>query len=117
LKTLIIYKSYHHMNTEKVAKAMADAMDAKLAKVEDVRPEELADYDLIGFGSGIYWYKHHKKLFELIERIPSMDKKVFVFSTCGSFRERHHTLIKRSCGKRLYSHRWVLLFGSVRRRV
>lgn len=36
MKTLIIYKSYHHMNTEKVAKAMAKAMNARLAKVEDI---------------------------------------------------------------------------------
>ena len=48
MKTLIVYKSYHRMNTEKVAKAMAEAMDAQLAKVEDVRSEELAAYDLIG---------------------------------------------------------------------
>ncbi|HXY87039.1 MAG TPA: flavodoxin family protein [Candidatus Acidoferrales bacterium] len=100
MRTLIIYRSYHHMNTEKVAKAMAEAMDAKLAKVEDVRPEELTEYDLIGFGSGIYGYKHHKKLFELVERMPSMDKKVFVFSTYGSFRERHHTLIKEKLAEK-----------------
>lgn len=51
MKTLIIYKSYHHMNTEKVAKVMAETLNATLAKVEDGRPEELANYDLIGFGS------------------------------------------------------------------
>ena len=71
------------MNTEKVAKAMAEAMDAQLTKVEDVRPEALIAYDLIGFGSGIYGLKHHKTLIELIEVMPVMDKNVFVFSTCG----------------------------------
>ena len=100
LKTLIIYKSYHHMNTEKVAKAMAEAMSATLAKVEDVQPEELADYDLIGFGSGIYGYKHHQTLLELIEKMPPMDKKVFVFSTAGNLRERHHTLIKEKLAEK-----------------
>lgn len=48
------------MNTEKIAKVMAEALNAKLVKVEDIQPEELADYDLIGFGSGIYGYKHHQ---------------------------------------------------------
>jgi flavodoxin len=62
VNTLIVYKSYHRMNTEKVAKAMAEAMNAQLTKVEDARPEALAEYDLIGFGSGIYGLKHHKAL-------------------------------------------------------
>jgi hypothetical protein len=29
---------------------MAEAMNAQLTKVDEVRPEELAGYDLIGFG-------------------------------------------------------------------
>ena len=62
MNTLIVYKSYHRMNTEKVAKAMTEAMNAQLTKVEDARPEALAGYDLIGFGSGIYGLKHHKAL-------------------------------------------------------
>jgi flavodoxin len=94
MKTLIVYKSYHRMNTEKVAKAMAEAMNAQFTKVEDVRPEELAEYDLIGFGSGIYGLKHHKALIDLIETMPAMDKNVFVFSTTGNFREVNHRLIK-----------------------
>jgi hypothetical protein len=77
METLIIYKLYHRMNTEKIAKVMAEALNAKLVKVEDIQPEELADYDLIGFGSGIYGYKHHQKLLELIEKMPPIDKKVF----------------------------------------
>lgn len=100
MKTLIIYKSYHRMNTEKVAKAMADAMDAKLVKVEDVKPEELKEYDLIGFGSGIYGYNHHKKLIEFIEKMPPMDKMVFIFSTSGNFRNRHHNLIKEKLAEK-----------------
>jgi flavodoxin len=69
-------------------------MNAQLAKVEDVRPEALTGYDLIGFGSGIYGLKHHKTLFELIEAMPVMDKNVFVFSTCGNVREVNHKQIK-----------------------
>jgi len=42
VNTLIVYKSYHRMNTEKVAKAKAEVMNAQLTKVEDVRPEALA---------------------------------------------------------------------------
>jgi flavodoxin len=35
MKTLIIYKSYHHLSTEKIVKAMAESMNAKLVKVDD----------------------------------------------------------------------------------
>ena len=94
METLIVYKSYHYMNTEKVAKAIAEAMNAQISKVEDVRPEELADFDLVGFGSGIYGLRHHKALIELIEAMPAMDKNVFVFSTTGILRKANHRAIK-----------------------
>ena len=100
MKTLIIYKSYHRMNTEKIAKVMAEVLNAKLTKVEDARPEEIPGYDLIGFGSGIYGYKHHKSLFALIETLPLAGKKVFVFSTSGNFRERHHLPIKEKLAEK-----------------
>ncbi len=100
MKTLIIYKSYHHLSTEKLAKAMAETMNAKLVKVDDARPEMLNEYDLIGFGSGIYNYNHHKDLLKFIENIPSMDKEVFIFSTSGNFRERHHNLIKEKLNEK-----------------
>ena len=88
------------MNTEKVAKAMTEAVNAQLTTIEDVRPEELAGYDLIGFGSGIYGLKHHKTLIDLIEAMPAMDKNVFVFSTCGNVREVNHKLIKEKLTER-----------------
>jgi multimeric flavodoxin WrbA len=36
MRTLIIYKSYHKKNTEKIAKVTTEAMNADIAKVEDV---------------------------------------------------------------------------------
>ncbi|MCO1603791.1 flavodoxin domain-containing protein [Desulfosporosinus nitroreducens] len=89
MKTLIIYKSYHKMNTEKIAKVMAQEMNAKLAKVENVMPEDLVEYDLIGFGSGIYGSKFHKTVYEFLEKMPSMNKKAFVFFTSAEFGEKH----------------------------
>ncbi|WP_019911632.1 flavodoxin domain-containing protein [Paenibacillus sp. HW567] len=84
MKTLIIYKSVHKMNTAKIAEVMALVMNADIAKVEDVRPEVLAKYDLIGFGSGIYASKLHKKIFKFIRKMLRTDKKVFIFCTSGS---------------------------------
>ena len=51
------------MNTETVAKAMAGAMKATLKRVEEVRPEDLAGYDLVGIRSGIKSIQLSEKFF------------------------------------------------------
>lgn len=92
MKTLIIYKSYHHGNTEKVAKAMAEAAGARLLRLEDAKPGNLEGFDLIGFGSGIYFGKHHKDLRAFVEKLPQQaNRQAFVFSTCGSGKTQHRT--------------------------
>ena len=94
MNVLIIYKSYHRMNTEKVAKAMAETMNATLKKVEEVKQEDLTGYDLIGFGSGIYVGKYHKDLYRLVEKIPRLEKEVFIFSTAGGPDEKYDQPMK-----------------------
>lgn len=42
-----------------------------MAKVEDVKPEMLSGYDLIGLGSGIYASKIHRRMFKFIKRCRS----------------------------------------------
>jgi flavodoxin len=84
LKTLVICLSYHHKNTEKIASVLADALNAEVKTPQDVNPDDLSEFDLIGFGSGIYFGKHHKSLFDLADKLPQVtDKKVFIFSTSG----------------------------------
>ena len=62
MKTLIICKSTHHGNTQKVAEVIADVLEAKLVKPEELDINTVAEYDLVGFGSGIYCGKHHRDL-------------------------------------------------------
>jgi flavodoxin len=84
MKTLIIYISVHHGNTEKIAKAMANTVDAALLEVKQANASMLEQYDLIGFGSGIYFGKHHESLLEFVDRLPVFrNKKAFIFSTSG----------------------------------
>ncbi len=84
MKTLIIYQSIHHDNTEKIAKVMANVLEAKLVKPQELDISTVAEYDLIGFGSGIYWGKHHKSLLNMVDKLPSQkNKKAFIFSTSG----------------------------------
>jgi len=84
MKTLIIYVSIHHCNTEKVAKVIANILGADLLQVQQVDVSMLDKYDLIGFGSGIYFGKHHRSLLDFVETLPTFkNKKAFIFSTSG----------------------------------
>jgi flavodoxin len=85
MKVLIIYHSEHHQNTEKIAKAMAAKIDVDLEEAKEVRTEDINNYEIIGFGSGVYNGRFHKDLLEIIDNIPHQDnKKAFIFSTTGS---------------------------------
>jgi flavodoxin len=90
MKALILVSSYHHKNTEKVAHAMAEVLDARVSSPDQVEPGEVGEYDLVGFGSGIYSSKHHPSLLELAEGLPMTGEdgatrpgRAFLFSTCG----------------------------------
>jgi flavodoxin len=83
-KTLLVCQSIHHGNTLKIAKILAQELRAEIKQPSEVKKEELAKYDLIGFGSGIYDDKHHNSLLELVDTLPKgAGKKTFIFSTSG----------------------------------
>lgn len=84
-KVLIIVYSYHHKNTEKIAKAMAKILDAEIRKPYEIIPDDIKEYDLVGFGSGIYSSNLHKSILDFIDKIQKVkDKTAIVFSTCGA---------------------------------
>ena len=84
MKTLIIYVSIYQANTQKIAKVMAEALNATLLEPEEVEVNTLKYYDLIGFGSGIYYGRFYKRLRNFIKELPVLEgKKAFLFATCG----------------------------------
>lgn len=84
MKALIILQSYHHKNTEKVASVIANVLGAEVKTSKDVDPAEVANYGLVGFGSGIYMGKHHASILKLADKLPQGNNKtVFIFSTSG----------------------------------
>ena len=89
MKSLLILFSYHHNNTEKIAKVFAKVFDAQIKTPQQINPEELQEYSLIGFGSGIYSDKHHKSLLDLAEKLPQVtNKEAFIFSTSAMLGEK-----------------------------
>jgi flavodoxin len=84
MRSLLVVFSYHHKSTEKIANAIAKILDAQIRTPQQIRHEELQEYDLVGFGSGIYDGKHHQLLLDLADQLPkTANRKAFLFSTCG----------------------------------
>lgn len=82
MKSLLVLYAYHHNNTEKIAKVFAKVLDAPIKTAQQINPEELQEYSLIGFGSGIFSAKHHQFLLDLADKLPPVtNKKAFIFST------------------------------------
>jgi len=89
LKSLVIVYSYHHKNTEKVANAIANELNAKVKHPQDITSGDIQNYDLIGFGAGIDSGKHYEPILKLADKLPVvMGKKAFIFSTSGVVGEK-----------------------------
>ncbi|MCX6651301.1 MAG: flavodoxin family protein [Methanomassiliicoccales archaeon] len=107
MRSLLVLFSYHHHNTEKVAKVFAEVLGAQIRTPEQTDPGELQQYDLIGLGSGIYGGEHHQDLLDLVDRLPQVfDKKAFLFSTSY---DRRIDLVHSSLRKRLESKGYIIV--------
>jgi flavodoxin len=85
MKTLILYHSEHHGNTKKIADVIGKTLGAEPVPASVFRSGAVDEYDLIGFGSGIYYSKFHDSLYRVVEKMPKQQgKKAFLFSTTGS---------------------------------
>lgn len=84
MKILAVVESKHKGNTLKIAKAMAEAAPVTITDIENAPKYNFNDYDIVGFGSGIYYGKHDKKLLEFVGKFCDTKAYAFVFSTSGS---------------------------------
>lgn len=83
MKSLIVYCSEYKGNTEKIARIFAEKTNSELINIRAAGDMCLENYDVIGFGSGVYRESLSPKLFKLVDRLNLKGKKVFVFSTSG----------------------------------
>jgi flavodoxin len=115
MKSLLVLFSYHHNNTEKIANVFAKVLDAQIKTPQQINPEELQEYSLIGFGSGIYGGKHHKVLLDFADKLPPVtNKKAFIFSTSGDWskdrsiwKAKNHSTLK----EKLQSKGYIIVDG------
>ncbi len=83
-KCLIICESIYNENTLKLARAMAQTLGCSCVTAGEALSLDLNDYRTIGLGSGIYFGKHHPKLFEVAEKLHGGPQDVFIFSSRGN---------------------------------
>jgi flavodoxin len=82
---LIICVSVSNRNTAAIARAMAAPLGAEVRTPEAVDPSTLGEYDVVGFGSGIFAMSHHPRLRRYVESLPEgHGTMAFVFTTAGT---------------------------------
>lgn len=84
MKSLVVFKSAHQGNTEKVARAIAGVLGSEIMEPDSILSYDITCFDLVGFGSGIYFGRFHEEIRSFVEKLPDVDgEKAFIFSTSG----------------------------------
>lgn len=125
MKTLIIYYSEYKDHTKKVAEAMSEILGAEMVHANNTKDIKIENYDLIGFGSGVYNQNMHTVIFDLAEKYNLNGKNVFVFSTSAAGIEMYNKkLIEKLtlkgavvkgefCCKGYLTNKFLKLFGGM----
>lgn len=102
MKTLIVCYSAHHDNTLMIAREISTVLEADLKAPEEVDPHTVLDeYDLFGFGSGIYAGRHAPQLCACVESFRQTVKPAFIFSTHAlSKLFFYHTFLRRKLSQK-----------------
>ena len=74
----------------KIAEAMAEAAPITITDVENADKYNVRDYDIVGFGSGIYAGKFSGRIVKLIDKYLEDLKNVFLFSTSGTGKSKYN---------------------------
>jgi flavodoxin len=110
MKSLLVLFSYHHNNTEKIANVFAKVLDAKIKTPQQIDPEKLQQYDLVGFGAGIDSGKHYKVLLDLADKLPQVDNNnAFIFSTAGLSGEKKRAKDHSTLREKLESKGYLIV--------
>lgn len=83
-KTIIVYKSIHHKNTEKLLQMACNNLEVDLMDIQFAKEKDLNSYAVIGFASGIYHGNFHRSLFDYLEDCGQLPRKAFLIHTSGS---------------------------------
>ncbi|MCR4925985.1 MAG: flavodoxin [Clostridiales bacterium] len=82
MKSMIVYASHHHGNTEKLVKGLAEKYDIDLIDAEKATEINYDEYDIIGFASGVDFGKFYAPVTDFAEKLPA-EKNIYAIYTCG----------------------------------
>ena len=87
---------------------MARVLDSEIKSPQETCPDELSQYDLVGFGSGIDSGKHYSELLDFADLLPQVaDKQAFIFSTSGvsneTYKSKIHSLLREKLQSKGYT--------------
>lgn len=82
-KSVIIYVSTMHKNTEKVVKEISKNLNIFAVSPKEAIDLNLDEYELIIFASGIFYNKMHNSILKFVEGTDLEDKEVGIIYTCG----------------------------------
>ncbi|MFC9437621.1 flavodoxin family protein [Nocardia sp. NPDC057030] len=84
MKAIIVCTSVSHGNTKRIADLMGQVLAARVVTPDQIDAAELAGYDLVGFGSGIFLGSFHAQLREFVDALPEEPRRTaFLFATSG----------------------------------
>lgn len=94
MKILLVVESKHQNNTLKVARSMQKAADMEIIDTKQAANIDFHQYDIVGFGSGIYMGKHDKSILRLAKSLDDEKGYSFIVSTSGgkSFSQNNSAL-------------------------
>lgn len=90
MKLLAVVHSTHIGNTMQIAEAMAEIAPLTIAEFENIDKYNLSQYDAVGFGGGINAGSHDGKLLSFVQKLQSVPKYSFVFSTSATGKYQKH---------------------------
>ncbi len=82
MKSLIIFSSRHHENTQKLVNAIARKYPVDLVDADVSCHIPLEEYDLIGFASGIDFGKFYPSVTDIASALPA-GKRVYALFICA----------------------------------
>lgn len=83
MNILLVVESKHLGNTLKIAQSMAEVAPITIVDTEKAKELDMKDYDIVGFGSGIYAGKHDKRILKFVQSLSENEAFTFVISTSG----------------------------------
>ncbi len=85
MRALVVCSSISaYRNTDRVARAIASVLAAEVAAPGETTSSDVAGYDLLALGSGIYSFAYHRDLRRLVASLRLVEgASAFVFSTSG----------------------------------